>query len=259
MRIFGFLLTACLIAVPAQARDYGQQGALFPITEPDLLEQIQRKLMALQASGATAKLNEDLKRRTIAKVNRPTPVSGLGVASAMRSWAFDPTISVAEEISDDKGRVIMAAGTRVNPLDTVPLRQTLVFLDGDDPAQLDWATKKFQASSAKLILVGGAPLQLAVAIGVATTDARLSRGTSSVHVQRNAATPDFTRIDLTAVPLAWTQALLAKAWPAAHLNAGRLSGRLDRCRAHAPVRRDAVLPCHLGGLADCRCRSGAVP
>ena len=54
----------------------------------------------------------------------------------------------------------MAAGTRVNPLDTVPLRQTLVFLDGDDPAQLDWATKKFQASSAKLILVGGAPLQL---------------------------------------------------------------------------------------------------
>ena len=160
MRIFGFLIGACLIAVPAQARDYGQQGALFPISEPDLLEQIQRKLMALQASGATARLNEDLKRRTIAKVNRPTPVSGLGVASAIRSWAFDPTISVAEDISDDKGRLIMAAGTRVNPLDTVPLRQTLVFLDGDDPAQLDWATKNFQATSAKLILVSGAPLQL---------------------------------------------------------------------------------------------------
>lgn len=160
MRNFGFLVAACLIAVPAHARDYGQQGALFPITEPDLLEQIQRKLMALQASGATAKLNEDLKKRTIAKVNRPAPVSGLGVAVAIRSWAFDPTISVAEDISDDKGRLIMAAGTRVNPLDTVPLRQTLVFLDGDDPAQLDWATKTFVASTAKLILVGGAPLQL---------------------------------------------------------------------------------------------------
>ena len=110
MRIFGCLLAACLIAAPAHARDYGQQGALFPITEPDLLEQIQRKLMALQASGATAKLNEDLKRRTIAKVNRPAPVSGLGIASAIRSWAFDPTISVAEDISDDTGRLIMAAG-----------------------------------------------------------------------------------------------------------------------------------------------------
>ncbi len=160
MRMFGCLLAACLIAVPTHARDYGQQGAIFPITEPDLLEQIQRKLMALQASGATAKLNEDLKRRTIARVNRPTPVSGLVIASAIRSWAFDPTISVAEDISDDKGRLIMAAGTRVNPLDTVPLRQTLVFLDGDDAAQLDWATKNFQAISAKLILVNGAPLQL---------------------------------------------------------------------------------------------------
>lgn len=160
MRMFGCLLAACLIAVPAHARDYGQQGALFPITEPDLLEHIQRKLMALQASGATAKLNEDLKRRTIAKVNQPAPVSGLGVATTIRSWAFDPTISVAEDISDDKGRLIMAAGTRVNPLDTVPLRQTLVFLDGDDPAQLDWATKNFASSAAKLILVNGAPLQL---------------------------------------------------------------------------------------------------
>ena len=160
MRIFGFLLAACLIAVPAHARDYGQQGALFPITEPDLLEQIQHKLMALQASGATAKLNEDLKKRTIAKVNRPARVSGLDVATTIRSWAFDPTISVAEDIRDDKGRMIMAAGTRVNPLDTVPLRQTLVFLDGDDPAQLDWVTTNFQANSAKLILVNGAPLQL---------------------------------------------------------------------------------------------------
>lgn len=160
MRMYGYLLAICLIAAPAHARDYGQQGALFPIAEPDLLEQIQRKLMALQASGATARLNEDLKRRTIAKVNRPAPVSGLGVASAVRRWAFDPTISVAEDISDDMGRIIMAAGTRVNPLDTVPLRQTLVFLDGDDPVQLDWATKNFASSEAKLILVNGAPLQL---------------------------------------------------------------------------------------------------
>ncbi len=160
MRALGYFIAACLVAAPAHARDYGQQGTLFPITEPDLLEQIQRKLMALQASGATARLNEDLKRRTIAKVNRPMPVSGISVATTIRSWAFDPTISVAEDISDRKGRLIMAAGTRVNPLDTVPLRQTLVFLDGDDPAQLDWATKSFQASSAKLILVGGAPLQL---------------------------------------------------------------------------------------------------
>jgi conjugal transfer pilus assembly protein TraW len=155
------ILVACLgAAAPAFARDYGQQGAVWPIIEPDLLAQIQARLTHLEKTGETARLNEELKRRTIARVNRPEPVAGIGPASATRSWRFDPTITVERNIADDKGRVIIAAGTRVNPLDTIPLRSILVFLDGDDPAQLAWAARRFGASPAKLILVRGAPLEL---------------------------------------------------------------------------------------------------
>lgn len=155
------LLVACLgAAAPAFARDYGQQGAVWPIVEPDLLAQIRARLTRLEKTGETARLNEELKRRTIARVNRPEPVSGVGSASATRSWRFDPTITVERNIADDKGRVIIAAGTRVNPLDTVPLRAPLVFLDGDNPAQLAWAARRFGAGPAKLILVRGAPLEL---------------------------------------------------------------------------------------------------
>jgi conjugal transfer pilus assembly protein TraW len=154
-------LLACLgVATPALARDYGQQGAVWPITEPDLLTQIHARLTKLEKTGETARLNQELERRTIARVNRPEPVAGVGVASATRSWRFDPTITVERNIADDKGRVIIAAGTRVNPLDSVPLRSTLVFLDGDDPAQLTWAARRFGATRAKLILVRGAPLEL---------------------------------------------------------------------------------------------------
>ena len=56
--------------------------------------------------------------------------------------------------------MIVAAGTRVNPLDTVLLRVPLVFLDGDDPEQLAWATRRYASTKAKLILVRGAPLEL---------------------------------------------------------------------------------------------------
>jgi conjugal transfer pilus assembly protein TraW len=156
------LLLAAAIALPgsAAARDYGQQGAVWPIAEPDLLAQIHARLTRLEKSGETARLNEELKQRTIARVNRPEPVAGIGPASATRSWRFDPTITVERNIADDKGRVIIAAGTRVNPLDTVPLRNTLVFLDGDDPAQLAWAARRFGSTRAKLILVRGAPLEL---------------------------------------------------------------------------------------------------
>ena len=61
---------------------------------------------------------------------------------------------------DGQGRVVVAAGTRVNPLDTVPLRQKLVFLDGDDAAQIAWARAHTTALAAKLILIGGSPFDL---------------------------------------------------------------------------------------------------
>ncbi len=157
------ILPAALLAVllcPAEvlARDYGQRGTVFPVIERDLLEQIHSRLTQMERSGETAQLNEDLKRRTIARVNRPDPVAGIVRTSEARRWHFDPTITLAADIRGANGELIHAAGTRVNPLDSVGLRADLLFLDGDDPDQLIWALK--QDANAKLILVKGAPLEL---------------------------------------------------------------------------------------------------
>jgi len=154
------IIALCLVILPAQAqaRDYGQRGALFPIVERDLLEQIHSRLVAMERSGETAQLNQELKRRTIARVNRPDPVPGLIWASESRTWIFDPTITLAADIRGAKGELIHPAGTRVNPLGSVKLRAELLFLDGDDPAQIEWALR--QNANAKLILVKGAPLEL---------------------------------------------------------------------------------------------------
>jgi hypothetical protein len=80
----------------------------------------------------------------------------------------------------------------------------------------------------------GKPLRLAVALDDASTDATLSQGRASLQLHRRAATPDDTRIDLTRVPLAWAQALLAQAWPAGKLQAGTLDGALT---VRAPERQ----------------------
>jgi len=151
-------LLAALHAAPAEARDYGQQGTVFPIAERDLLEQIRSKLVAMEKSGETARLNRELKRRTVARVNRPEPVAGLVRAEAPRRWTIDPTVTLDADIRGAKGELIHAAGTRINPLDSVALRAELIFLDGDDPEQLAWALGR--TGPAKLILVNGAPLEL---------------------------------------------------------------------------------------------------
>ena len=151
-----------LSAMPhaASARDYGQQGAVFPVIETDLLSVIQNKLTTMQASGALDRANRELAARTEARVKRPPAVKGIVAASQSRSWIYDPTITVEQDLRDGKGRVVVARGTRVNPLDTVPLRQRLVFLDGDDPAQVAWATRRTTALNAKLILVRGSAFAL---------------------------------------------------------------------------------------------------
>jgi hypothetical protein len=80
---------------------------------------------------------------------------------------------------------------------------------------------------------GRAPaLTLAVDFDDTRTDARLSRGRGVIALNRQARTPDLTRIDLAQVPLAWAQALLARAWEGGRITAGTLDGQLA---VHAPA------------------------
>lgn len=148
---------ACLPASTVAARDYGQLGPTSPVIEPDLLTAIEARLMAAQASGKVASMNKALAARTEAKVKRPPPVPGLSVTIETRTWTFDPTITVGSDIFDNRGNLIIAKGRKVNPLDTVGLRQSLVFIDSDDVAQLRWAIKSTTELNAKLILTSGSP------------------------------------------------------------------------------------------------------
>ena len=147
------------IAPPAAAKDYGQVGTVFPIIEPDLLRVIEAKLKSMQATGQIDAMNQRLADRTRAKVNRPDPVVGIDRASKPRSWLYDPSIVIDHDIRDQKGQLIAAKGKRVNPLDYVVIKTPLVFIDGDDDAQVAWAMKRYD-DKAKLILVRGAPLEL---------------------------------------------------------------------------------------------------
>ena len=60
--------------------------------------------------------------------------------------------------------VFQIKGTRVNPLDTHPLRCSLLFLDGDNFNHVSWATNLWMTapenSKPKLILVNGSPFEL---------------------------------------------------------------------------------------------------
>ena len=142
-----------------EAKDYGQAGQTFPVIEPDLLATIEARLKRAEASGELARMNAAFARRVEAKVRRPDPVSGITPAQELRSWQFDPTVTVEQDIRDSKGQLIAAAGQRINPLDFVTIKQDLVFVDGNDAAQMAWATTRYSDAKAKIILVNGSPIE----------------------------------------------------------------------------------------------------
>ena len=95
----------------------------------------------------------------------------------------------------------------------------------------------------------GQPLRLSLALGAASTDVVLTQRDARFAVRRSAATPDFTALELTRVPAAWAQALLAQAWPDARFKSGILDGQLTvRAPANAPLRIDGQLSARAVGL-----------
>lgn len=156
------LLLALLLPMAAHAKNLGVIGPTYPIAEPDFLEEIQAVLREKEASGELAKLREQAKQSVIARIEQPAPVAGLARAKAPRTHYFDPSVSFSDPIVNDKGEVLIPAGTRANPLDTVTMTRRLLFFDGRDPEQVTRA--KFvldeMGGAVKLVLTGGSTLDL---------------------------------------------------------------------------------------------------
>ncbi|GHA70021.1 hypothetical protein [Cognatilysobacter bugurensis] len=112
------------------------------------------------------------------------------------------------------------AGTlrlRAERLDAPDLGYRFRNLDWTCPLQREGS--RWRCSGA-LRAGGSRPFEFSFLLDDAHTQATLARGAARIHVRRAAAQPTLTRIDLTAVPLEWTQALLAQAWSEARFTAG---------------------------------------
>ncbi|NRA73708.1 MAG: type-F conjugative transfer system protein TraW [Rickettsiales bacterium] len=138
------------------AKDFGRKGHVFEIVEEDLLKVIARRLNKADID----KLNNDLKEKTKAYVNRPTPVLGIGKTEQEMVFFHDPTYEVKEDIKDHRGNILYKAGYKVNPLKYKSLKEDLIFIDGDDRSQVRFAVDYKTKKAAKIILVKGSPISL---------------------------------------------------------------------------------------------------
>ena len=123
---------------------------------------IEQRLQSLQAQGYFENLQQGLLARTETYLDRPPPVAGLAPARETRSWIYNPTLTLRQDIRGPDGRLYVRAGTQVNPLDQLPYSRPILFIDADRPEQLIWAQSY---TNPHILLVGGRPAEANAALG----------------------------------------------------------------------------------------------
>ena len=154
--------TAMAFSGGARSEALGKIGPTYPIAEQNLLEHIKAKLKEKERSGELAKLQQQARARATATVTNPPAVPGLKAAESARTFYFDPSVQLPQNVLDERGRVLFAAGTVKNPLDVVSMSKHLLFFDGRDARQVKRARELIDLyrGRVKPILVGGSYLNL---------------------------------------------------------------------------------------------------
>lgn len=166
-RYFRFIILTIILftnnnLVKCLAVDYGVIANVYEIQEQDLLEYIYQKLNTMEQNGEIAKFQEYIQQETFKRLNNPKPVENLTYATEDKQYYFDPSIVLHSDYKDINGNVFAFAGTKINPLDTVSLRNNLIFIDGNSKEQILWAVNQYYKYNTfvKIILVNGAIIDL---------------------------------------------------------------------------------------------------
>lgn len=152
------LIVSIALSRYSYAKDFGVVGHSYEIIEQDIIEYIKAKL----ANQDLEALNEEMREKVKARLSRPEPVAGIIDAKENREYYYDPAFILEADIRDHKGQLIHAKGTEINPLSRIPLGKVLIFINGDNEKQVEYAFQQYKElqEKAKIILTSGSPLEL---------------------------------------------------------------------------------------------------
>ena len=147
-----------LTAGPAAAKDLGVYGTVWPVAEPDLLDEIETRLGNMKASGELSRMHSEAAERARERIEAPPRVAGIRPARFIRIRRFDPSVTIERDVFSADGKLIAARGTRINPLEKHPLTRDLLFIDATRPVEVAWALRREKPSV--IVLLAGRPLEL---------------------------------------------------------------------------------------------------
>ncbi len=138
----------------AAAESLGSYGRTYQIKERDAIAVMKEAVAKKLANGGKESMLKGAQDRYMTSLNNVATPPGVVRAKTSAIRLIDLTQIVKETIKDERGNIIVAAGTRINPLAIIPLTKKLFFIDAKDERQLR-LVKSQATPNDKIILLGG--------------------------------------------------------------------------------------------------------
>jgi conjugal transfer pilus assembly protein TraW len=151
--------------------DLGVQGPIESVAEIDLIQEMQRRLAAIDW--------QDKKRLALARFWDRGRFVELPEATETRERKVDLTVTAPRDLVAPDGTVIVRAGDTVNPLEKRPFSLRLVVFDGTRLAQIETARRLGREAQGKRVLY------------LATRLARDAGGTALAELEHRLDSPVF--------------------------------------------------------------------
>jgi conjugal transfer pilus assembly protein TraW len=124
--------------------DLGVRAPVRSVAEPDIVEEIHRRLAALDL--------KELRDRALGRFWQRAALETLPVATEWRERTVDPTLVAAAAVHAPDGTVLVPAGATTNPLDHLPFTRRLVVFDVSDPRQVALARQLGRAGDGQRVV-----------------------------------------------------------------------------------------------------------
>ena len=129
----------------AGGTDLGRIGPTWEVAEPDLAELLQARAAHLDLPSRA--------EAALARFWRQVPAVTLPPAQTTTTRRFRPEVRTSSDLRDDHGRRLLPAGSRLNPLQTLPLTARILVLDAQDPHEIAWARTQRDSNRATIHLL----------------------------------------------------------------------------------------------------------
>ncbi|OLP04515.1 type-F conjugative transfer system protein TraW [Rhodoferax antarcticus ANT.BR] len=141
-------------SVTVHAEDLGVYGSTYEIKERDAIDSFKEAAAKKLANGGKEQMIEGAKDRYLDSLANVKTPDGIHAAKANQIRHVDLSETVKETIKDTNGFVIVAAGTKINPLALGGLSKKLFFIDAKEDWQIDLVRRRSKPED-KIILLGG--------------------------------------------------------------------------------------------------------